>query len=539
MSASRERKKRAELAAQGISPKQMKAAEEKKKQKRNRITAIVIVALILAIGIGCLYGLVIRPATQPRKTVALRTGDHELSATEFGYYYYDAVNDFYQNYGSYISYLMEDATKPLDEQVYNEETGETWADYFVNGAADAAKYDYCVYDAAKADGYTISADGQKSIDESIDALEDSVKENGFKSLKAYLTNVYGKGADIKSYRAYKILHQTAAEYAQKIDGERTYSAEQIQAKDDENPALYNSVTYRSYYLSSSNFMGETVNTEEATEEEIEAAKTEALAAAGEAAEKMAADAKGNEDKYIELTVEYASESSKETYENPDATLQSGVPYEKVSANMQEWLFDSARKEGDTGVISDGGTGYYVLYFLSIDDNNYNMVDVRQILFQPAADEDTDDDGTPDTISDQAKADAKAQAEELLAKWQAGDATEESFAALSDEKTGGTDGGLCADIYHNQMVEAFDAWCFDESRKPGDVEIVETNYGFHVIYFVGECDNYRESQILQDLKEADYDAWIEELSTGYDATVEDAGKEFLRTDLVLGSTESAA
>ena len=35
-----------------------------------------------------------------------------------------------------------------------------------------------------------------------------------------------------------------------------------------------------------------------------------------------------------------------------------------------------------------------------------------------------------------------------------------------------------------MVESFDAWCFDSSRKPGDTGIVKTNYGYHVMYFVG-------------------------------------------------------
>ena len=35
-----------------------------------------------------------------------------------------------------------------------------------------------------------------------------------------------------------------------------------------------------------------------------------------------------------------------------------------------------------------------------------------------------------------------------------------------------------------MVDAFDRWIFDESRKEGDVEIVETEYGYHVMYFEG-------------------------------------------------------
>ena len=34
-----------------------------------------------------------------------------------------------------------------------------------------------------------------------------------------------------------------------------------------------------------------------------------------------------------------------------------------------------------------------------------------------------------------------------------------------------------------MVNSFGTWCFDSSRKSGDVEIVQSDYGYHIIYFV--------------------------------------------------------
>lgn len=37
----------------------------------------------------------------------------------------------------------------------------------------------------------------------------------------------------------------------------------------------------------------------------------------------------------------------------------------------------------------------------------------------------------------------------------------------------------------QMVDSFDAWCFDEARQPGDTGIVKTDYGYHVMYFVSK------------------------------------------------------
>ncbi|MBP0980434.1 MAG: peptidylprolyl isomerase [Oscillospiraceae bacterium] len=69
----------------------------------------------------------------------------------------------------------------------------------------------------------------------------------------------------------------------------------------------------------------------------------------------------------------------------------------------------------------------------------------------------------------------------------GDKTEESFAALAMEysQDNASEGGLYTEVCKNEMEEAFEDWCFDESRKPGDIGIVKTEYGYHLMYFVGE------------------------------------------------------
>ena len=73
--------------------------------------------------------------------------------------------------------------------------------------------------------------------------------------------------------------------------------------------------------------------------------------------------------------------------------------------------------------------------------------------------------------------------------QKGDKTEESFAALATEKTEDTGsqstGGLYERVYKGQMVKAFENWCFDAARKAGDTGIVESDYGYHVMYFISK------------------------------------------------------
>ncbi|MBO4914151.1 MAG: peptidylprolyl isomerase, partial [Oscillospiraceae bacterium] len=80
------------------------------------------------------------------------------------------------------------------------------------------------------------------------------------------------------------------------------------------------------------------------------------------------------------------------------------------------------------------------------------------------------------------------ANSLLNEYSAGARTEEAFAALATANstdTGSTsNGGLYENVYKGQMVAPFEDWCFDASRQSGDTGIVKTDYGYHVMYFVG-------------------------------------------------------
>ena len=74
---------------------------------------------------------------------------------------------------------------------------------------------------------------------------------------------------------------------------------------------------------------------------------------------------------------------------------------------------------------------------------------------------------------------------------AGDATEESFANMANENSSdpgsNTTGGLYENVYPGQMVETFNDWCFADGRQPGDYGIVKTDYGYHIMFFVGAGD----------------------------------------------------
>ena len=115
----------------------------------------------------------------------------------------------------------------------------------------------------------------------------------------------------------------------------------------------------------------------------------------------------------------------------------------------------------------------------------SFVNVRHILLTPEGG--TTDENGQTAYSDEEWAACEKAAQDVLDQWLAGDATEDSFAALANEKSqdpgSNTNGGLYENVYKGQMVEPFENWCFDESRVPGDTGLVKTSYGYHVMYFV--------------------------------------------------------
>lgn len=117
-------------------------------------------------------------------------------------------------------------------------------------------------------------------------------------------------------------------------------------------------------------------------------------------------------------------------------------------------------------------------------DEFKAVDVRHILI---AVETSDENGE---LSEEEKASAKAEAREkaesLLADFQS-NPTEAYFAELAgqhSEDPGSKDnGGLYEKVAPGQMVPTFNDWCFDPARKSGDTGIVETDFGYHVMFFI--------------------------------------------------------
>lgn len=514
MSASQKKKLRKEQNAEAMTEKQLKEAKESKKLRLATIAfAVAIVVMVCVVTVAT----VLESGIIERNTTALTVGGSEISAVELNHYYVDSINAFMNNYGSYASLFGVDTSKPLDEQLYNSEEEKTWADYFLEQAINTAQYNYAYYNQAIAEGYTLSESSKLNIDTTINNIALAAAMYGYGDIDTYLTAMYGSGANEESYRAYCEVQFIASQYATDVNEGLTYSTEELATADAADPIQYNSYSYNYTFLNVSSFCEGGTVAEDGTTTYSDEERAAGQAAAEEAANSLLSAASAEEFDDLISALPYNAEK-----EDAASTAIDEYSATQVNELLREWITDSTRTEGDMTVIpyevtstDDAGVsttsvnGYYVVYFISVSDNQYPLANVRHILITPEGG--TYDSATDTTTyTDEENAAAKAEAQALLDEFLAGDATEDAFAALATEHTkdtsSSTTGGLYEDVYPGQMVEAFEDWCFAEGRKTGDTGLIESPYGWHIMYYVSDSETtYRNYMIETALRDADMKA----------------------------------
>lgn len=550
MSASNKKQLRKEQNAAELTEKQQKQQAESKKLKIYTTIFVVVLAVILCIALVVLcFRAYHNSGVAERKTTALTVGEHQLTSADLNYFYIDGINQqlrsWQQNYGNYMTVLLPamggpDLSKPLSASMQNEAEGITWADYFVQAAIDNAKAVYAMVDQAAAEGFALTEEQTAMIDTQIESIRTSVKSNpNYRSMDAYLKAVYGVGASEEGLRRYLMDSQLASAFQASHVDALTYTDEQIRAYDSEHTLDFNSYTFAVYKLDANQYLtGGTVD------EEGKATFSDKEIAASVDAAKADADKLMEANSVLILDKTIAQLEVNKDAETPvSSTKNENVLYASLSSIYRDWVSDPARAENDkqlfpietTSTDAEGNettkvTGYYVVFFQSMNDNSqYKAADVRHILSAFKSETDSKE------FTDAEKKAALDKANSILEQWKSGEATEESFAALvkdnSDDTASIPNGGLFEDIYPNaRFVKSFLAWAI-APHQPGDTGIVESEYGYHVMYYVGsEEPTYRDMMITNTLKQNDYTEWFDGIVDA--ATAAEGDTSLLNHDLVL-------
>lgn len=487
-----ERKKRLAQAAK------KNARRNAKYPNLNRnIKSLVAIVLALAVVSGVVFWTLDSTGVIRQNTTALKIGNVKVSVAEYDYYYrmrYEnlcsTVESSTEQYG-YNVYGLDTTISPRDQECpYKDEDGNpmTWSQYIDQQTVNWLKEFVSLYSEAKLNGYKIDDEDKVGMNETLEAMREQATASQL-SLTAFLRQYYGRGMServMKKILKMQTLAQKFSE-AKQEECKASYTDDFLQIEYESSTDDYDAVDLRYYH-----FKAETLTAEEGETEEALAVRQEALLTKAKAAAAAMLAKVTDEESFIsEVAAAHEAEVlAAGTQTDEDASFDaddSTVFFRKlkaavnstISESCADWVFEDSRKIGDKSVF-DTEKGSYVVYVVRLP-RALTTVDARHILFKTV-----DDSNQP--LPDEAAAQAKADAESLLAKWKAGDMTEDSFAALatgSDDTGSAEDGGLYEDIAPEDMVTEFDNWIFDEERKPGDTDIVETSYGYHVMYFVSK------------------------------------------------------
>ena len=541
-----ERKARIAKAAKKNAKKQNKVVLSKGMKKA--IAAIMVIAIVAGIGAFS----VSNSGMLERGKVAFNIGDVEVTAPEYGFYYSSAFNNYFQysyQYDMYYGagmgklYTGYDYSVSPDQQKY-EGTIEgvenpMFTDFFADQAMESLQYVKASVKYAAENGIELDEKDIEEIDASIEDFKESAKSMNY-SLPAYLRRFFHKGLTTSLLR--KIIEEqtlTTKVSNVKIDEfAASYADDKIEETYSKSLKTYGTVSLRYFDIAAEK---ETVKAEKEGEEDTQKVTDKTMAAAKLKADAfVAALATGD---FKDLAAKYAEEAGDEKYSeyktNDAKTLMEDMAYSDISYEVSDeaflkWVIDTDTKAGETYIVKNDGTGYSIYMMVNPvhkapDAYTY---DVRHILVKFPEETDSAEDAEEVkveeldtskydvTVDNNVKTDAYTNAElynkaqDILKEYLDGAKTEEFFGELAakySEDGNAAEGGIYEDVTEGYMVAEFENWALKEGRKAGDVGIVETSYGYHIMYFIESEKTTWADTIRTDLANDEYNEFSEEIA----------------------------
>ena len=514
----------------------------------------VIAVLLIVVMIG---NLLVGAGIFMRARTAAESDDFKVNGAMMTYYvnsvYSTYVNYYYEMYSSLMSSSSSsidvhslmgiDPNVSLKKQVYNEESGQTWFDYFADMAKQQVEQQLVYCQAARAAGVELSEDDYAAIDASIEQLKAYATMYGY-SFENYIAANYGKGVKEKDIRRAMELGQLASKYAQ-VKNEEFLGAstpEKVQAFFEANMNDYLSADYLSYtFTATKNADAENADTLYAADKDKITAAAEKLLALT-TAEEFKQGIKdyfiaGSTDEYREKYYDtYLSEAEGETDEEKAATadqkLQDKLAEDAeahvanvatedfaytVDTDLGAWIFGK-----DDAAAATANTTYKVVDDAKDVDGTYKIT-VYFLTRAASRNEDTTRTFTYLLLeeSNYTETDAKA----ALALFENGEKNAEGLKAVAEQYENNSACTTLEEVAPGSTgVDALDEWLFAEGRKAGDYAQITYTYEdteFYIVVYLDEIAaaewyiDCRDAQVAEELSD-----WYDEASKTYVVTVND-------------------
>lgn len=498
--------------------------------KKETVTA-VLSSLIAVVIIAILVVLGVRYYTVPNSNekmnpgnVVMTVGNTDVSVGMYNFYYQNIVKQYVQ-YAS-NGYYDIDLSKDFSTQYTTDDDGNeiSWQDRFKENTTELIKKNTIYYQKGIESGITLTDAQKEMIETQLDNIKNAASSANL-GVNEYIAQTYGDNCGLETLRKYLEQNYISSVYYYQQQIKLRPSEDELNAYFKENENDYKSCSYailEAEYDTSS-----------------DATKKAAVDNAKAAIAKIT-----DEDSMKALIPEFCSDliskyiSAGYFTDESDAVdafagaMDSSSVKSDVESNFGEdiadWMFNTDTAVGSLNYYADENAG--VIYIImktsqpALDSDSASKVySVRHILVIP---ESGDDDSSSSSSSSTATkeyteeewAAALEKANSILDEYNKGDKTELSFAELAEKYTDDTSstsvnmnnmyGGGIMDTQLGQMVSDFENWAIDSSRKYGDVEIVKSSYGYHIMFFISYCPQYMydaENQYITDLINDDADS----------------------------------
>lgn len=305
----------------------------------------------------------------------------ELTNTQLQFYYWSAVYDFLNNNYYYLSYLGFDYSQPLDQQVCYFDKSMTWQQYFLQSALDTWQSNMAFATLAKENNFQMSEEYRTTLDNIASELESTASKNGYESADALIQESFGPGVTVQDYIQYMEdtylsylyfaeLYEAAQPTMEELEAYFMANQEALEKEGIKQDGSY-TVDVRHILVHidviAKEMEQESEGTADAQAEEDEETEEKYTEAQWEACRKAAQEIL---DEYLagELTEErFAELAKKYSDDNADeGGLYTQVTEGQMVETFNDWCFDPARLEGDTGLVKTE-FGYHIMYFVDSEE----------------------------------------------------------------------------------------------------------------------------------------------------------------------------
>jgi len=457
--------------------KQQAIQKKENTKKVLKISLIVFIAICVAVAlIFIVLTIIDNSGAKIRSQTFIETEHYKIDGAMMSYFIYDSYNSFKEYYASSLSSFL-DVNKDLKQQqcVYATSdmgTGNcTWFDFFTADAESSATNVLKACELAYKNNITLS-------DEDLNAVSIRAAETDL--------SVIGNGVTVSDVANCLKLKVLANKYVTEISESIDVTDEEIDEYYSENKDEYDFIEYMSVIYSYTSENKEKID-----------ARVDALTKAT------------TKDEFVELLRKYYTlDGSLDV----DAVIDNSTDKvtktnNELTEDVVEWLFSSHVNDCKAFVAEASGnntTDSMTVYFITAEPapDESQTKSVRHILF------DANEYGS--------KEKAEKLANTVFEKLKANNTLEffkDLACAYSSDPGSVFQGGLYSNVKENTFVESFNDWTFKKKRLVGDMDLLSSTYGYHIVYFESEGLPAYKGEIREEIYNKKYNELLTSIFDG--------------------------